>query len=143
MKWKNYLEDKNIKITKGRLKILDALDKTDKALNVHEIYSYCKSCGIKIDLSTVYRSIDLFEEKNIVDKIDLGDGRYSYKIKDHSHKHTLECYICHKEIQIDCPMMQIEELIKNNTDFVLVDHELKLKALCKECKDKCNNEQKD
>lgn len=139
MDCKEYLQSKNIKITKGRIKILELLNKAKKALSVNDIYYYCKDCGLNIDLSTVYRSIDLFEQNSIVDKIDLGDGKYSYKIKEHDHKHILKCCVCHKQIEIDCPMTQIEELIKNKTDFVLVDHELKLKALCKECIRKKNN----
>lgn len=141
MEWKNYLRNKNIKITKGRIKILDILNKADKALNVQEIYDYCKNCGLNMDLSTVYRSIDLFEHNNILDKVDLGDGKYRYKVKCHNHKHILKCCICHKEIEIDCPMTQVEELIKNETGFVLVDHELKLKAMCKDCISKHNNNQ--
>ncbi|ADZ20002.1 Fe2+ or Zn2+ uptake regulation protein [Clostridium acetobutylicum] len=140
MDLKTYLKSHNIKITKCRLKILKILNNANDALTVETIYKICNDNGKFADLSTVYRSLDLFEEKNVVSKVDLGNGKYSYKIKGDTHKHVLKCNMCNKEIEIECPMDQVEEIIKNKTGFVLIDHELKMKALCKDCMDKSNNE---
>lgn len=128
------LKKNNIKVTKGRLNILEILLNSEDALTVDDIYEMCRNSGLSIDLSTVYRTIDILESKNIVDKIDLGEGKYNYKIKKQAHKHTLECSICHKEVEIECPMVQIEEIIKNKTGFTLMEHDLKIKGICDECK---------
>jgi Fe2+ or Zn2+ uptake regulation protein len=129
-----YLKKCNIKVTRGRLNILHILLNNEDAVSVDYIYEECKKRGLSIDLSTVYRTMEILESKNIVDKFNLGEGKYNYKIKKEVHKHTLECSLCHKEVEIDCPMVQIEQLIKNKTGFTLMEHELKIKGICEDCK---------
>lgn len=130
-----YLRKCSIKVTKGRLNILQILLNNEDAVSVDYIYEQLRRNGLTTDLSTVYRTMDILENKNIVDKLDLGDGKYNYKIKKEVHKHTLQCSLCHKEIEIECPMVQIEQIIKNRTGFTLMEHELKIKGICEECKD--------
>ncbi len=129
-----YLKKSSIKVTKGRLNILQILLNSEDALSVDYIYEQCRKKELPIDLSTVYRTMDMFENKKLVDKFDLGDGKYNYKLKKEIHKHTLECCLCHKEVEIDCPMVQIEQIIKNKTGFTLMEHELKIKGVCDKCK---------
>lgn len=134
MEIQEYLKKCNIKVTKGRLNILNILLNHEDALSVDFIYDECKRRGLSIDLSTIYRTMETLENKNIVDKLSLGDGKFNYKLKKEIHKHTLECSLCHKEVEIDCPMVQIEQIIKNKTGFTLMEHELKIKGICEECK---------
>lgn len=130
-----YLRKYGIKVTKGRVNILDILCKGDTSVSAECIFEECKRRGVNIDLSTVYRSLELFECKNIVSKFDLGRGKYNYTIKKEDHKHILQCKLCHKEVEIDCPMQQVRELIKNKTGFIFVDEELdiKLEGICEDC----------
>lgn len=134
MKVENILKEHGIKVTKSRLAILEILINNEDAVTVDYIYELCIKNGITIDLSTVYRTMDILENKDIIDKINLGEGKYNYKLKKDVHKHTLECYLCHKEVQIECPMVQIEQIIKNKTGFTLMEHELKIKGICDACK---------
>lgn len=131
-----YLKNKNIKVTKARIEVLDLLLNIEHAVSADFIYEKFKEDNISVDLSTIYRTLELLESKNIVDKFDLGNGKYNYVLKKEVHKHILECSLCHKEIEIECPMLQIEEIIKNKTGFTLTEHELKIKGVCEECKKK-------
>lgn len=127
------LKEKSIKITKARIAIYEILNKANNSISADDIYIKCKELKTTINLSTVYRTLDLFEENKLIQKFDLGRGRYCYKIKNNFHKHTLECNLCHKEIEVSCPIQQIEELLKTETGFNLTEHKLILKGLCKEC----------
>ncbi|SHI63038.1 Fe2+ or Zn2+ uptake regulation protein [Clostridium cavendishii DSM 21758] len=129
-----FLKSKGIKITKARLVIYDMLKQADSSITADYIYEKCKELGIDINLSTVYRNLEALELKDIIDKFDLGEGRNSFAIKKNKHKHTLECNLCHKEIEVPCPMQQIEEMVRNQTGFVLTEHKLVLKGVCEECK---------
>ena len=90
--------------------------------------------NIKIDLSTVYRTLDLLESKKILNKFDLGNNMYNYTINKNAHKHIIQCDLCHKEMVIDCPIPQIEEQIKAKTGITLTESHVYLKGICKECK---------
>ncbi|MGL4772078.1 MAG: Fur family transcriptional regulator [Clostridium sp.] len=136
MKVEEILREKCIKVTKGRVGILEILQKQEGALSSDDIYELCKKENIDINLSTVYRVLEVFEKNNIVDKFTLNDGLFLFKLKGDDHKHLLECDVCHKEVEVECPMKQIEEIVKINTGFTLTDHNLKMKGICEECKDK-------
>lgn len=133
-----YLKQYGIKITKGRVNVLDIICENDTAVSAEHIFDECRRRGVNIDLSTVYRSLELFECKDIISKFDLGKGKYNYTIKKEDHKHVLQCKLCHKEVEIDCPMQQVQELIKNKTGFVFENEELdiKLEGICETCRKK-------
>lgn len=133
---KEILKEKGIKITKGRIEILNILKNSENSLSAEKIYQINRFNNVNINLSTVYRTLELFEEKEITEKINLNDGIFSYKLKGKTHGHYLECDICHKEVEIPCPMLQIEELVQNSTGFTLTDHDLVMKGVCKDCKAK-------
>lgn len=122
-----------IKATKARISIYNMISSTSNGLSAEDLYKSCQDKGLNINLSTVYRTLEIFEAKDIIEKYDIGDGCYKFSIKNHSHKHILECSICHKEVELTCPMKQIEELVKSETGFVSVDHQLVMKGICKEC----------
>ena len=135
MNLNDFLKNKGLKVTKGRIAILETLSTAHKSLSVENILEECKSRGVDINLSTVYRAVELFEEKSIVDKFPLNDGFFVYRIKGDEHKHLLQCSICHKEVEVPCPMKQIEEIMQNETGFTLIEHNLIMKGVCQQCKE--------
>lgn len=134
MELKEILKIKGIKVTNGRIEILNILKKAENSLSAEKIYQIFRDNKININLSTIYRTLELFEEKKITEKITLGDGVFSYKLKKKTHRHYLECDICHKEVEIPCPMSQIEEIVQNETGFTLTEHDLVMRGVCKDCK---------
>ena len=134
MNFDGFLKSKELKVTKGRIAILKVLYEADRSLSVENILEECKKFGVDINLSTVYRGVEAFEEKGIIDKFSLNNGRFSYRIKGDEHKHLLQCSVCHKEIEVQCPMKQIEELVQSETGFTLTEHNLIMKGVCEECK---------
>ncbi len=136
MEFGQFLKERGIKTTKGRLCVLEILASSEDSISADNIYEKTLEKGITIDLSTVYRTLELFQEKNIVDKYDLDEGKYNYKLKKNGHQHIIKCDKCHCEIKVDCPMNQIGELIKSKTGFTVTEHELYLKGVCNKCKNK-------
>lgn len=130
----SYLKDNDIRITKARKSILAIILCSSDAINANLIYDLLKKEDIKIDLSTVYRTLDLLENKKILNKFDLGNNMYNYTINNNAHKHIIECDLCHKKMVIDCPIPQIEEQIKAKTGITLTESHVYLKGICKECK---------
>lgn len=127
------LRKNKLKITKGRVCILDILLESNNAMSADEILKLCKEKGMDIDLSTVYRTLELMESKKILEKFDMGSGRYNFIIRKEDHKHILKCTVCKKEVEFDCPMQQVEEYIKTKTGFIPTEHELKIEGICEEC----------
>lgn len=138
MELKEILKTKGIKITNGRIEILNILKNSENSLSAEKVYQIFRDNKIDINLSTIYRTLELFEEKCIIERLTLGDGVFSYKLKKKTHRHYLECDVCHKEVEIPCPMSQIEEIVQNETGFTLTEHDLVMRGICKDCK-KCKH----
>ena len=133
MIWENYLKENGIRITAGRISILNIIETSDKGLSAENIYNECKKQSNNLNLSTIYRTLDLLEEKDVIKKINI-DGPSIYVLKKESHKHVLQCEVCHKCVEIPCPMEEIEEAIKAEVGFSLTKHKLELNGICDECK---------
>ncbi|MBU5269901.1 Fur family transcriptional regulator [Clostridium cochlearium] len=137
MNIEKFLKENKLRVTKGRINILEVLSCNKDAITAEYIYHKLKERDINIDLSTVYRNLEIFNKEGIIDKFDVGDGKYNYLINPYKHKHILECAVCHKEIEIDCPIKQLEQIIKNRTGFTIEEElDIKIKGLCEECSEK-------
>ncbi|WP_313125395.1 Fur family transcriptional regulator [Proteiniclasticum ruminis] len=130
------LKKHSIKVTKPRMAIYELLEKEHTGIGADYIYSTLLKENHSINLSTVYRTLELFEEKNLIQKYDLGEKKYNFSLIRHGHHHIVECDSCHKVINLDCPMKQIEDLITKETGFHLTEHHLELKGICRDCLEK-------
>ena len=133
MIWENYLKENGIRVTVGRISILNIIEASDKGLSADSIYTECKKQENNLNLSTIYRTLELLEEKNVIKKINI-DGPAIFVLKKENHKHILQCDVCHKSVEIPCPMEEIEEAIKAQVGFSLTKHKLELNGICDKCK---------
>lgn len=133
MDTQSVLRRHDIKITKPRVLIYEILLREQSGVDADYIFRKCEERGVFVNLSTVYRTLDLFEAKGMLDKYDLGEKKYNYSVVRHEHSHQVECKLCHKVLDLDCPMRQIEEMLAREAGFYLTDHHLELKGICKEC----------
>lgn len=133
MSWEIYFRENGIRVTAGRISILNIIEGSEKGLSAENIYDECKKKNNNLNLSTVYRTLELLEEKDVIKKISI-DGPSLYILKRENHKHILECDVCHKCVEIPCPMEEIEEAIKAKVGFSLTQHKLELNGICDQCK---------
>lgn len=135
MDFDKLLKNKNLKVTKARLTILSILNNSSKGLTVEEILEVINKDNIEINISTIYRTLESFEENSLINKINLGQGAAIYSIKKDDHSHKIECDICHNEYDIPCPITAIEELLKQQSGFTITEHKIELTGVCNNCKD--------
>lgn len=138
MNWEELLKDKKIKITRARIDILKILEEYNKSLTAEDIYSIFCEQSKDVNISTIYRSLELFEENNLIDKVFLPEGVNGFSLKKDDHKHRLKCDLCKKEILVHCPIKQIEEIINSEAGFKITDHSITLKGICEDCNQKKN-----
>ena len=143
-RFKTLLKQNGLKVTMQRIAILEALvNRPDKHLTAEEIYECVKIKNPEIGLATVYRTIQLLAELNLIDKLDLGDGYSRYEIghKDCQnsthHHHHLICLNCGNVLTFQDDLLEtLEGSIRKTMNFEVVNHEVKLFGYCQECRDK-------
>ncbi len=128
---------KGYKMTTQRRVVLEAfLENTDRHLSAEELYSLAKGKDPEIGLATIYRTLDLLEELNILHKLHFGDGRSRYELvhKHSHHHHHLVCLNCNQILEVKEDFLhQLEDLIEREHHFRIVDHRLQFFGYCASC----------
>jgi Fe2+ or Zn2+ uptake regulation protein len=137
------LKNYGLKVTKPRAAILDILSRSDHGLDAESIRDEAELSDLFINLSTVYRTLELLGSLGVIEKFDLGEKKYNYVLRKATHIHSLTCEICNKTVDLDCPMIKIEELISKETGFSIMEHHLELKGICRECSQKLSDRKDD
>lgn len=135
---KDILKGKGYKNTPQREIILNAIEKqSGKHLSIEEIYDIVKKSNPEIGLATVYRTLLLFDNMGLVQKIDLDDGFSRYELNRHSndHKHHhLICTQCGSISEVEEDLLEsLEQQILKGQGFIVKDHRVKLYGICSNC----------
>ena len=140
-RFKEILKENGLKVTNQRLLVLEAIaSRPERHLTAEEIYELVKVDFPEIGLATVYRTIQLFSELHLIDRINFDDGFVRYEIGNiynHEQKHRHHHLICKKCGKVtsfqDDLLEELEEMIANTTGFYVVDLDVKLYGYCVEC----------
>ena len=83
--------EKGMKITEQRRTIARVLSDAHDHPDVEEVYRRASTLDPKISIATVYRTMRLFQEANIVERHDFGNGRARYEeATDEHHDHLID-----------------------------------------------------
>lgn len=147
--FKELLKKNGLKVTTQRIAILEVLqNRPGSHLTAEEIYDCVKVRHPEIGLATVYRTVQLLSELNVIDRFRLDDGYVRYEIgtmeeeKSHHHHH-LVCLECGTVFAFEDDMLEtLENKIEETMGFSVTDHEVKLFGYCRDCQKKQTGEKK-
>jgi Fur family ferric uptake transcriptional regulator len=140
---KNILKRKNLKYTKQREVILNTLYTNSGHHTPEEILILVKKefPNENIGIATIYRTLSLFEEENLVESISFGKDGKRYEIGHKHHHDHLICLNCGKIIEfIDEVIEKQQEVVASKYNFHMVDHTMKIIGYCQECYNLKNKE---
>jgi Fur family ferric uptake transcriptional regulator len=117
-------------MTEQRRVIARVLEGSDDHPDVEELYRRCAEIDKNISISTVYRTVKLFEDAGIIERHDFRDGRSRYEqIPESHHDHLINLRT--GEV-IEFQSEEIEKLqaeVARKLGYKLVDHRLELYAV--------------
>jgi Fur family transcriptional regulator, ferric uptake regulator len=98
--WRTLLRERGYRLTPQRELILDAVDTLGHA-TPDEVLAEVRKKSSALNVSTVYRNLEVLEELGLVRHAHLSDRAPTYhSVRDHEHFH-LVCRNCHKIISVD------------------------------------------
>lgn len=145
--WHSRLRTKGYRLTIPRRAILSLLSKTSKHLSAEDIYIAVRRTYPAIGLTTVYRTLEVLVGMGIVSKLNFGEGRSRYELRNHEFQqvqhHHLICKACNKVIDYTNFVKEEKELIEktekfleNKYGFKIDEHRLQFYGLCNKCRKK-------
>ena len=119
--------EKNMRMTEQRRVIARVLSEASDHPDVEELHRRAHSVDPHISIATVYRTVRLFEEAGIIDRLDFRDGRSRYEQHtDEHHDHLIDMKTGQVVEFVDPEIEALQEAIARKLGSKLVDHRLEL-----------------
>ncbi len=120
-------EAKGLRMTDQRRVLARVIGDAEDHPDVEELYARAALVDPRISLATVYRTVKLFEESGILEKLEFGDGRARYEDAERDHHDHLIDVSTGRVIEfIDSEIEALQEKIAARLGFRLIGHRLEL-----------------
>ena len=128
------LSRKGYRMTPQRIMILEAIEGASGHISAEEIYQDIKKRYPGLNISTVYRTLELLQELGMVTETDMGDGRVRFHSAGHEHHHHLVCSKCGKVTDLDESMLApLSAMLSDKYGFRADLKHLAIFGHCKDC----------
>lgn len=119
-----------IKLTKQRKEIYNILKDSKKPMSAEMLFE--KLPKNTMNLSTIYRSIDYFENNDLLLKFHF-DGKSYYFLNDKNHNHYFICTKCLSMQAINCHLHNTINSLEKDYNFLVTNHEMTIYGICNLC----------
>jgi Fur family ferric uptake transcriptional regulator len=132
---KTIFKDKRLRLSTPRLLVYQELCDTKTPLSRQELYRGLRKKQKKIGLTSIYRSLDLFESLGMVFKI-INGSSVKYKLCEvENHHHHIICKVCGNVVELNfCDISDWSKKVTESTGYQVIDHQLNFYGFCKACK---------
>ena len=116
-----------LRMTEQRRVIARVLQGAKDHPDVEQVYARAVRIDPAISIATVYRTVKLFEEAGILEKLEFGDGRARYEDaeRDH-HDHLIDMQTGEVIEFVDKEIELLQEKIAKRLNYKLLGHRLEL-----------------
>ena len=141
-KLKDAVKERNLKYTKQRELVFEAICKSKKHLTAEEIHNEIKvkNPDSTVGIATVYKSLVFLEDAELISSISLSNKSKKFESNFKNHHDHLICLNCNKIIEfLDEEIERRQDIIAEKNNFKLLNHAMYLYGLCNDCNIKKNN----
>ncbi|MBR9862303.1 MAG: transcriptional repressor [Rhodobacteraceae bacterium] len=120
-------EAAGLRMTEQRRVIARVLQNSEDHPDVEELYARASEVDSGISIATVYRTVKLFEESGILERLEFGDGRARYEDaeRDH-HDHLIDLHSGEVIEFVDPEIEELQERIAAKLGYDLRGHKMEL-----------------
>ena len=131
------LQEKGYRLTPQRMLVIEALHDADKHISAEEIYEQLHARYTYSNISTVYRTLELLKELNLVMETDFGEERVRYHVAEKGHHHHLVCRRCGRIIDLEESILHLlKDALHRDYDFEADLRHVAIQGKCNECRRK-------
>lgn len=134
-RWEQSLSQAGHRVTAPRRAVMGVLSRARTPLSPQEIFERGRAIHANLGLVTVYRTLELFEDLDLVRRVHQGEGCQGYLLATPGHCHVVVCRQCGQAVEfpgrkeMDALIAQVE----TKTGFMVDGHLLQLFGLCGGC----------
>ncbi len=130
------LREQGFRLTPQREMVLSVLHEIEGFATTEEIHQRVSAISSSVDISTVYRTLELLQDFHMVASVDPGDGQRRYELLGLHGRHLhLVCRSCGKIVGVEAEAIEpFADWMKEQHGFVLDLEHLSVPGLCPECR---------
>jgi Fur family ferric uptake transcriptional regulator len=128
------LKSHGIRVTPQRAIILAAIESMSGHFTAEDVYGVVQKVSAYINIATVYRTLELLKELEMITTSDMGTSAIHYALRTHGPHHHAICRTCGRSFEF--PHTLLEDAIDRlNTDFDFVAdaHHVVIFGWCTHC----------
>ena len=135
MEWEQTLVDAGCRITAPRRAVMQTLQQAYAPILPQEILEQGRRIHHKLGLVTVYRTLALLAELNLVRRVHRENGCHGYVLASPGHRHSLIRQGCERAVEFpgEDDIHALIDRVEAETGYQVADHLLQLFGLCPEC----------
>jgi len=135
--WEERLVAAGCRVTAPRQAVMQVLTAATAPLQPQEILERGQAVHGRLGLVTVYRTLNLLAELNLVRRVHRDDGCHGYLPASPGHRHALICRGCHRAVEFagEDDIRLLIERVQTRTGYCVEDHLLQLVGLCPICQE--------
>jgi Fur family ferric uptake transcriptional regulator len=137
-KFKKFLKNKGLKLTKERTAVLNQILSFHGHFEPEAIYLGLKESGSKASRASVYRTLNLLVESSLVEKVTTTEKGTLYELSaGHNHHDHLICDSCGEMIEFFSEKIEsLQEEICRQNRFTGDTHSLVIRGACEQCRNR-------
>lgn len=129
--------EKGMPLTKKRKTIINIIEKGPGHMDAEDVYSQAKKVDPSIGIATVYRSLKMMRDFNVIDHHSFGQGHKHFESSTKSHHDHMVCTKCGKIKEFtDITLENLKRKVTNLHGFEMKTHRLEIYGLCTACRKK-------
>ncbi len=123
--------------TRARRAVIAAICETGGQASPADLLASGRVHHPALGLVTVYRTLEILLELDLVRKLHTDDGCHSYAPSTHHHGHHVICQQCQRAMEFEgCDLETVVAAVEARTGFQVRSHWLELFGVCPECQTK-------
>ncbi|MAG13360.1 MAG: transcriptional repressor [Spirochaetales bacterium] len=131
---KAILAQAGLRITRQREIILNIIQHLDSHPDADEVYGVAKKKLPRINLSTVYRTLQTLKERGLIDTHRFSEEHHHYEVNTAREHHHLVCRQCGEIVECDLPIMdQIKKHAHTESGFKALSSDITVYGICGSC----------
>lgn len=99
------LKSHGIRVTPQRAIILDSIESFSGHFTADDVYASVQKISSYINIATIYRTLELLTELDIVTEADMGGSATHYALRTHGPHHHAICRTCGHSFEFPCDLL--------------------------------------
>jgi len=133
--FRDLIKEKKLRMSHPRLLVYQELFGAIRPLSPQELYQNLLKKEKRVGLTSIYRSLELFESLGMVFKL-MNGSNVKYKLCElEDHHHHIVCKNCGNVVELNfCDISKWSKKVTESTGYQVTDHQLNFYGFCKACR---------